>query len=119
MVSLNRGRNIFSIVTLVASLGTGLPPGEANAHGFGRVSLAPGEELQIQAGAIYGHLRICNELESPGTVVLTIDGGTSRSLAPGICTEGTGANLDFHNGSGAPATIVYHVFPPALDDGPR
>jgi hypothetical protein len=119
MALLNRRYNVFSITTLVAGLAMGLVLAEANAHGFGRVSLVPGEDLQIQAGAIYGHLRVCNELGSPGTVILSIDGGASQSLAPGICTEGTGANLDFHNGSGAPATIVYHVFTPALDDGPR
>jgi hypothetical protein len=43
MALLNRRYNVFSITTLVAGLATGLALAEANAHGFGRVSL--GREL--------------------------------------------------------------------------
>lgn len=82
-------------------------------HGFGTASLAPGQTQQVWIGTSWQLLRVCIDLETAGTVTVTIDDQPSRTLGPGLCTEDYGNTIDMSNHSGSTATIEYRtIFEP-------
>jgi hypothetical protein len=113
LVRLTAGGLLVWTISLLGSSANAQGPNSNYGHGFGTVSLAPGQTQQVWIGAGYQLLRVCIDLETAGTAVVTIDDQLPRTLGPGLCTEDFGNTIDMSNHSGSTATIDYRtIFEP-------
>jgi len=107
------GATLLFLNVLVSVPGYAQATNPMYGHGFGTVSVVAGQTQKVWIGASFQLLRVCNELESKGTVVVTIDGQKPVTLAPGLCTEDYGNTVDMTNHSSSTATILYRtIFEP-------
>ena len=104
-------------MNLLVVAGCAQGPGASYGRQSGVVSLAPGQAEQVWTGVAYQRLRVCNDLESKGTVVVVIDDRQPATLAPGLCTEEDGNTIHMDNASASAATIVYRtIFEPTFPE---
>jgi len=107
------GTTLLCLSVLVSVHGHAQGTNSSYGHGFGTVSIAAGQTQNVWIGTSFQLLRVCNELESKGTAIVTIDGREPVTLAPGICTEDYGNTIDMANHSPSTATILYRtIFEP-------
>jgi hypothetical protein len=69
-------------------------------------SLTPGETRNVEIGANYVDLRVCNDLAS-SAVLATIEPRKPELLEPGKCTEDRGGGIEFRNRANGPAMVTY------------
>jgi hypothetical protein len=109
---------LATILVPISLSGCTQGPSANYAQQSGVVSLAPGQSQQVWTGVVYRPIRVCNDLESNGTVVVIIDERQPATLAPGICTEDYGSTIHMSNHSASAATIVYRtIFEPTFLNG--
>gem|GEM_PF-4901002 len=77
------------------------------------VSLVPGQAQKVWIGAGYPLLRVCIDLQTTGSAVITIDDQQPKTLRPGLCTEDYGSTIEMSNHDAGTATVVYRaIFEP-------
>jgi hypothetical protein len=79
---------------------------QAAAADFGIVTLDAGAAKAVSIGGSGRTLRVCNEANSAGAVLVTIGGNAPHYLASGLCAEDIGEQIAFHS-LGASATVDY------------
>jgi hypothetical protein len=105
---LPRTGTLLVAMLVLASAAAGAQNAAQNyGQSFGTVLLAAGQAERVWLGASYRMVKLCNDFESAGTVVVTIDAQPSATLGPGRCTEDYGNSVQMANGSGSAATITY------------
>ncbi len=67
-----------------------------------------GRSIWISSG--YRDLRVCNDAESAGGLLVTVGDAPSRLLAPGACTSGTGDVIDLENLSSGGVSGTYRTY---------
>lgn len=82
---------------------------DASAVGGGSFTLAPGEIASIVIGSTYREIRICNDLQSAGELVVVVADHEPFSLAPGLCKSQHGDHIALRNESSAIVFCVVEV----------
>jgi len=81
----------------------------ATASDYGSFTLKAGEMQEIDIGSTYRDLRVCNDFESAGGVVVTIGGHDPHTLQPGLCAEGFGDSIKVLNQANGVAMGIYRM----------
>jgi hypothetical protein len=81
-------------------------PGVGAAVDFGIVTLDAGTAKTVSIGGSGRMLRVCNEANSAGSVLVTIGDNAPHYLESGLCAEDVGERLTFRS-LGASATVDY------------
>jgi hypothetical protein len=81
----------------------------AQATNSGAAVLAPGEAKSVRINGVYRDIRVCNDVESLGTIVVVISRHAPVRLAPGFCIWGGGDRVSLRNESGGTAAAIYQV----------
>ncbi len=81
-------------------------PSVAAAVDFGIVNLDGGATKTVSIGGSGRTLRVCNEANSAGSVLVTIGENAPHYLASGLCAEDTGDRLTLRS-LGTSATVDY------------
>jgi len=102
------------VICLSGVSGCAQDSGDSYGQQFGVVSVAAGETKQVWTGVAYRLIRVCNNVESSGTVAVLIDDRQSITLGPSICTEDYGNTIEMQNQSAYGATITYRAVPDAV-----
>jgi hypothetical protein len=78
----------------------------AIAADFGIVTLAGNDARTVSIGGSSRTLRVCNEANSAGAVLVTIGGNVPHYLASGLCAEDIGDQVSLRS-LGASATVDF------------
>jgi hypothetical protein len=78
----------------------------AIAADFGIVTLIGNDAKTVNIGGSSRTLRVCNEANSAGSVLVTIGGNAPRYLASGLCAEDIGDQVSLRS-LGASATVDF------------
>lgn len=104
---MNRGQLLGLRRCLSTLAATSIFASAALGQTFGTVTLAPGQDRQVSIGPTYRNIRICNDMMSAGSVIVTVREGSPRDLSPGECMQARESVFYFENRSGFPAMIKY------------
>jgi hypothetical protein len=88
----------------------GSPGGSAFAGPYGSFRLKAGETADFQTGPRYLNLRVCNDVASSGSIVVTIGDRQSRSIGPGECTDNPGDHIRIQNRAAGEVAGIYKSF---------
>lgn len=95
------------ISVLGTLLGASTFGGQAFAANFGTITLIAGETQAIDIGATGRNMRVCNDLSSAGSVLVTVGGNAPHELSPGLCAEDMGNRLLVHSQASGIATVDF------------
>jgi len=112
--AIGRLRAIALIACLSEVAGCAQGSGSSYGQQFGAVTIAAGETRQVWTGVAYRLLRVCNNVESSGTVVVVIDDRPAAILAPSLCTEDYGNRIEIKNQSASAAKLTYRAVSDAV-----
>ena len=96
-------KRLYLAVTI---LGCMTIPCSAIAADFGIVTLAGNDTKNVSIGGSSRTLRVCNEANSAGSVLVTIGGNRPHYLASGLCAEDIGDQVSLRS-LGASATVDF------------
>ena len=96
-------------LTVVATvlLGAGLMGRQVEAAYFGTLTLKPGETQQLYIGTTARNVRVCNDFNSSGPVVVTIANNIPHDLLPGRCAEDIGDRMTVQSHAAGQVMINY------------
>src|SRR5579862_8247247 len=79
--------SILCAASIVGVSGCAHGPTDNYGQGFGMVALMPAQTQKVWIGPAYQLLRVCIDLQTTGSALITIDDRQPKTLRPGLCTE--------------------------------
>jgi hypothetical protein len=88
---------------VVALVGSSLLAEWAIAVDYGSFHVGPAETKEIVIGPTARELRVCNDFESGGTLIISLGGHEPHVLRPGLCADDIGDTITASNQGGGQA----------------
>ena len=81
----------------------------AMAADYGSFRVGPAERKEIVIGPTARELRVCNDFESGGTLVIVLGGHEPHVLPPGLCADDIGDTITASNQGGGQAVGTWRL----------